>query len=210
MVRDHWNPDGGLARHLHRSTHCGGNPWFAALYGLRSYLLPFPVAFIIGGKPRRSGLAQVCPLFNMDLAANDTHRAWPVLSPSGWFLNKGAYEGAEQITYVGARVRASGTFSFVMAHPVSPRWQQPSFSMGTSMKWWRRSGCFGRGRLHCFSLYQSLDPAPWFMSWVVLQCARQLDLLWRLATLSNAQVCSSASYHFVPYFASDNFFRSLG
>jgi hypothetical protein len=35
------------------------------------------------------------------------------LAPPGSFLNKGAYEGAEQIRYVGARVRASGTFSFV-------------------------------------------------------------------------------------------------
>jgi len=24
------------------------NPWIAALYGLRSYLLPFPVAFVMG------------------------------------------------------------------------------------------------------------------------------------------------------------------
>ncbi len=26
----------------------GENPWIAAAYGLRSYLLPFPVAFIMG------------------------------------------------------------------------------------------------------------------------------------------------------------------
>lgn len=91
----------------------GGNPWFAALYGLRSYLLPFPVAFIMGenldeADLRKFALCTIWILLPMTLIELGQY-----VSPSGSFLNKGAYEGAEQITYVGARVRASGTFSFV-------------------------------------------------------------------------------------------------
>jgi hypothetical protein len=91
----------------------GNNPWFAGLYGLRSYLLPFPVAFIMGENLdeedlRKFGVMTLWILLPMTLLEIAQY-----LAPSGSFLNKGAYEGAEQITYVGARVRASGTFSFV-------------------------------------------------------------------------------------------------
>jgi hypothetical protein len=89
------------------------NPWFAGIYGLRSYLLPFPVAFIMGENLsdedlRRFGVVTlwiVLPLTLLEIAQ--------YLSPSGSFLNRGAYEGAEQIAYEGERVRASATFSFV-------------------------------------------------------------------------------------------------
>ena len=91
----------------------GDNPWFAGLYGLRSYLLPFPVAFVMGENLDAEDLHKfgvvilwlVLPLTLLEIAQ--------YLSPSGSFLNRGAYEGAEQIGYEGARVRASATFSFV-------------------------------------------------------------------------------------------------
>jgi hypothetical protein len=89
------------------------NPWFAALYGLRSYLLPFPLAFIMGEnltdedicKFAKATLFIVIPMTLLEIAQ--------YMAPPGSFLNKGAYEGAEQIMYVEQRVRASGTFSFV-------------------------------------------------------------------------------------------------
>jgi hypothetical protein len=91
----------------------GGNPWFVALYGLRSYLLPFPVAFIMGENLdaedlRRFGVWTLwlfLPLTALEVAQ--------YLAPSNSFLNVGAGKGAEQIGYVGAHVRASATFSFV-------------------------------------------------------------------------------------------------
>lgn len=91
----------------------GDNPWFAAVYGLRSYLLPFPVAFIMGENLNEEDLRKfgvailwiLLPLTLLEIAQ--------YMAPSGSFLNKGSYEGAEQIMYVGGRVRASGTFSFV-------------------------------------------------------------------------------------------------
>lgn len=91
----------------------GDNPWFAAAYGLRSYLLPFPVAFIMGENLdqedlRKFGVATLWVLLPVTLLEIAQYMA-----PPGSFLNKGAYEGAEQIMYVGGRVRASGTFSFV-------------------------------------------------------------------------------------------------
>jgi hypothetical protein len=89
------------------------NPWFAALYGVRSYLLPFPVAFIMGENLdeddlNKFGLWILWILLPMTLLEIAQYSA-----PGGSFINRGAYEGAEQITYVGERVRASGTFSFV-------------------------------------------------------------------------------------------------
>ena len=91
----------------------GDNPWFAALYGLRSYLLPFPVAFIMGEnideeELRKFGYWTLLILLPMTLLEVAQY-----LAPAGSFLNKGAYEGAEQIMYAGQHVRASGTFSFV-------------------------------------------------------------------------------------------------
>ena len=89
------------------------NPWFAALYGLRSYLLPFPIAFIMGENLDEEDLRKfalctlwiLLPMTLLDMAQ--------YMAPADSFLNKGAYEGAEQIMYVEQRVRASGTFSFV-------------------------------------------------------------------------------------------------
>jgi len=89
------------------------NPWVAALYGLRSYLLPFPVAFIMGENLdredlRKLGVFTLWILLPMTLLEAIQYRS----SPDA-FVNNGAYEGARQIFYVGVHVRASGTFSFV-------------------------------------------------------------------------------------------------
>ncbi len=90
------------------------NPWVAALYGLRSDLLPFPVAFVMGENLdaedlRRFGL---CTLWLMlPEAALD---AMQYVAPTNSILNAGAYAEGTQIGYVGAHVRASGTFSFVV------------------------------------------------------------------------------------------------
>ncbi len=89
------------------------NPWIAALYGLRSYLLPFPVAFIMGENLDAEDLRKfgVCilwlllPLTLLEVAQ--------YLAPASSFLNVGAYKGAEQISYAGAHARASATFSYV-------------------------------------------------------------------------------------------------
>jgi len=92
----------------------GGNPWFSALYGLRSYLLPFPVAFIMAENLdmedlRKFGYVTLLLLLPMTLLEVAQYMA-----PSASFLNRGAYEGSTQIAYVGGRVRASGPFSFVV------------------------------------------------------------------------------------------------
>ncbi len=89
------------------------NSWIAAVYGLRSYLLPFPVAFIMGENLdaddlRKFGTATLwlmLPLAALEVAQ---YRA-----PESSILNAGAYKGAEQIYYIAEHVRASGTFSFV-------------------------------------------------------------------------------------------------
>jgi len=91
----------------------GDNSWIAAVYGLRSYLLPFPVAFIMGENLdaddlRKFGAATLwlmLPLVALEVAQ--------YLAPESSILNAGAYKGAEQIYYVEEHVRASGTFSFV-------------------------------------------------------------------------------------------------
>ena len=88
-------------------------PWFAAFYGLRSYLLPFPVAFVMGENLsaedlRKFGLCAVWILLPMTLLEVAQY-----LAPPGSILNKGAYEGGGQLYYIEGHVRASGTFSFV-------------------------------------------------------------------------------------------------
>ena len=91
-----------------------GNPWFAALYGLRSYLLPFPVAFVMGENLNDKDLRSfgVCILWLLlPLTALEVAQ---YLAPFNSFLNAGAYIGAEQIGYTGAHVRASATFSYVV------------------------------------------------------------------------------------------------
>lgn len=90
----------------------GENPWIAALYGLRSYLLPFPVAFIMGENLDAKDLRNfgVCTLWLLlPLTALEVAQ---YIAPPTSFLNKGAYEGAGQIYYVEGHVRASATFSF--------------------------------------------------------------------------------------------------
>ena len=89
------------------------NTWIAAVYGLRSYLLPFPVAFIMGENLdaedlRKFGAATLWIMLPLTILEVAQYRA-----PQGSFLNAGAYKGAEQIYYVEEHVRASGTFSFV-------------------------------------------------------------------------------------------------
>ena len=91
----------------------GDNPWFAGLYGLRSYLLPFPVAFIMGENLDAEELNKFGYWTLMILLPMTLLEVAQYLAPSGSFLNAGAYEGAEQIMYSGAHMRASGTFSFV-------------------------------------------------------------------------------------------------
>src|SRR5208283_4910693 len=93
----------------------GENSWMAAAYGLRSYLLPFPVAFIMGENLDAEDLRKfgVCTLWL--LLPETALEVAQYLAPFGSSLNAGAY-GAEsgQIQYVGAHARASGTFSFVV------------------------------------------------------------------------------------------------
>jgi hypothetical protein len=92
----------------------GDNPWIAAVYGLRSYLLPFPVAFIMGENLDAEDLRKfaVCAMW---LMLPETALAIAqYVAPSGSVLNAGAYAGGTQIGYVGGHVRASGTFSFVV------------------------------------------------------------------------------------------------
>jgi len=89
------------------------NPWFIAIYGLRSYLLPFPVAFIMGENLDKEDLRKfgncmlwlLLPLVALEIAQ--------YLAPPSSFLNAGTYVGHEQISYSGGHVRASATFSFV-------------------------------------------------------------------------------------------------
>lgn len=92
----------------------GDNPWVAALYGLRSDLLPFPVAFIMAVNLDAEDLRRfgVCSLWLM-LPEAALEVAQYIAPPSS-ILNVGAYKGAAQIGYVGEHVRASGTFSFVV------------------------------------------------------------------------------------------------
>jgi len=91
----------------------GDNPWFAALYGLRSYLLPFPVAFIMGENLDEEDLRKFGYVTLLILLPMTLLEVAQYLAPAGSSLNRGAYEGAEQIMYAEAHVRASGTFSFV-------------------------------------------------------------------------------------------------
>jgi len=94
-------------------TLIGGNSWIAAIYGLRSYLLPFPVAFIMGENLDAEDLRKFGVWTLLLLLPETALEAAQYLAPGNAFLNAGAYEGARQISYVGGHVRASGTFSFV-------------------------------------------------------------------------------------------------
>jgi hypothetical protein len=91
----------------------GDNPWFVALYGLRSYLLPFPVAFIMGENLSQEDLRKfgVCILWLL-LPLTALEVAQYNATPSS-ILNAGASLGARQLDYAGGHVRASATFSYV-------------------------------------------------------------------------------------------------
>jgi len=90
----------------------GENPWFIALYGLRSYLLPFPVAFIMGENLDAEDLRKFGVFTLWVLLPEVGIEIAQYLAPANSLLNKGAYEGMTQIGYAGEHVRASGTFSF--------------------------------------------------------------------------------------------------
>ena len=92
----------------------GGNSLMVGLYGLRSYLLPFPVIFIMGENLDQEDILRLgrCTLWLM--LPTCLLALGQYLEPSGSFLNRGAYNGAGQIGYVGMGVRASGTFSFAI------------------------------------------------------------------------------------------------
>lgn len=91
----------------------GENLWFIAVFGVRSYLLPFPVAFIMGATltPKelrdfgRWTLLLLLPLTLLQIAQ--------YYAPSSSFLNAGANLGSDQLAYANGHVRASGTFSYV-------------------------------------------------------------------------------------------------
>ncbi len=92
-----------------------GDNLLVELYGLRTYLLPFPVLFIMGENLdaedlRKMGVVTLWLLLPITLIEVGQY-----MSPTNSFLNRGAYKGGAQISYVGANsVRASGTFSFVI------------------------------------------------------------------------------------------------
>jgi hypothetical protein len=96
----------------------GENPWFVALYGLRSYLLPFPVAFIMGENLDWADLRKfgVCMLWLL-LPLTALEVAQYQAQPSS-ILNIGAYQGNRQLEYAGGHLRASATFSYVTG-PIS-------------------------------------------------------------------------------------------
>ncbi len=90
------------------------NPWIAALYGLRSYLLPFPVAFVMGENLDAEDLRKFA-IWTLWLMLPETAlEALQYVAPQYSLVNSAAYAGGTQIGYAGTHVRASGTFSFVV------------------------------------------------------------------------------------------------
>jgi hypothetical protein len=91
----------------------GENVWFIALFGLRSYLLPFPVAFIMGENLDSDDLRKFAtwtlwllfPLTALEVLQYNS-------SPTS-FWNAASYRGTEQLAYSAGHVRASATFSYV-------------------------------------------------------------------------------------------------
>jgi len=91
----------------------GDNPWYVALYGLRSYLLPFPVAFIMGENLDREDLRKfgLCTLWLLiPLTALEVAQYY---APATSILNAGASLGSAQLASAAGHVRASATFSYV-------------------------------------------------------------------------------------------------
>ena len=92
----------------------GGNPFIAGVYGLRSYLLPFPALFIMGENLDYDDLRELGRCTLWILLPMTLLEIAQYVAPPGSFLNAGAYEGAAQITYIGDHLRSSGTFSFAI------------------------------------------------------------------------------------------------
>ena len=92
----------------------GGNSWLVELYGLRSYLLPFPVAFIMAENLDGEDLRKLAAWTLILLLPNAVLAAVQFVSPATSFINAGAGAGGRQLDYVNGGVRASGTFSFVL------------------------------------------------------------------------------------------------
>ena len=90
------------------------NPWTAAIYGLRSYLLPFPVAFVMGENLDAEDLRQFAKWSLLLMLPETVLEVLQYLASSDSFLNAGAYANAAQVMYESQHVRASGTFSFVV------------------------------------------------------------------------------------------------
>jgi hypothetical protein len=90
----------------------GETPWFVILYGLRSYLLPFPVAFIMGENLDENDLRAFGNWTLLLLIPLTALEVMQYLTPSGSIWNAGAGVGAGQIDSAGGHVRASATFSF--------------------------------------------------------------------------------------------------
>ncbi len=90
------------------------NPWPAAIYGLRSYLLPFPVAFAMGENLDAEDLRRFAKWTLWLMLPETALAVLQYAAPSDSILNAGAYAAGTQVTYVGLHVRASGTFSFVV------------------------------------------------------------------------------------------------
>ena len=90
----------------------GGAPWFVVLYGLRSYLLPFPVAFIMGENLDEKDLRAFGNWTLLLLIPLTALEVMQYLTPPGSVWNAGAGVGAGQIDSAGGHVRASATFSF--------------------------------------------------------------------------------------------------
>ena len=88
-------------------------PWFSVVYGLRSYLLTFPVAFAMSNILSKKDIEKICKAIMIISIPMTAIYFLQYTSPAASWINLGAYEGAEQINYVGLHVRAAGTFSFV-------------------------------------------------------------------------------------------------
>lgn len=87
-------------------------PWFAAVYGLRSYLLPFPVAFIMGANLDREDLRKFGNWALRLLIPLTVIEGFQYYAPSSSIWNAGASSSVTQIGYAGGHVRASATFSY--------------------------------------------------------------------------------------------------
>lgn len=92
----------------------GDNSWIVGLYGLRSYLLPFPVLFIMGENLDEEDIRKFGTFILLILPFEAVLEVGQYVSPGSSFLNRGAYSGGAQIAFAGEHVRASGTFSFTV------------------------------------------------------------------------------------------------